>query len=135
MKTLTNQDIVIHVLLNKGASVQLLDQPRLIDERDGDVYAVGGAINRLGNSIRPLTIPIAGFDGDAVQHAIDYVTEARRGMNSAWHGIGFWVPDNEQVVVIDAIDLIEGEYLAVQVGAERGEEAIYSVQRDEVVSL
>lgn len=119
MQTFTNQDIVKYVKTNHGASVGLL----------------GGATNRLGDQIRPLTVPMASFDADAVQHAIDYVTQARRGMNADWHGVGFWVPEGEPVVVIDAIDLIEGLELATSIGTDRGEEAIYSLTNDDVIGL
>lgn len=131
MKTLTNQGIADYVLANHGDTLGLLGGVHRIGRRDGDVFSVGGAVDRLGAPIQALSIPRSMFDADAVQHSIDYVKNARRGMNADWHGVGFWIDqDNPEVVVVDAIDLIMGEALATAVAVERGELAIWSLQRE-----
>ena len=71
-----------------------------------------------------------------MRQSIEYVANQRRGATGNWDGVGFWISDDyPDIVFVDAIDLIMGKQLAMQIGRDRGELAIYSLQRDEVISL
>jgi len=133
----SNAEIAQSVLDNKGGSYYLLPHGLVeVTERDGDVYAVGGALNKYEESIASLFVKVDEFDFEAVQMAIDYVAHHRLGLHNEWAGVGFWIDDEyPDMVCIDAIDIVQGRILAEQLGRQRGELAIYGIQHEEVVSI
>lgn len=121
-----NAEIAEHVMEHGGATVSLLGgRPRIMGARDGDVYLVGGAEDRHGNSIPELHIPVDKFTDSTVEDSIDYVMEHRRGMDDRYTAVGYWVEPGTDLVVIDAVDAIMGYHYAMDVARSRGERAIY----------
>lgn len=133
----SSQEILESIIDNRGATVGLLSGGRrhLLGPRDGDVYCVGGAPDRHGNKIPELNLPMATMDPDTVDLAIDYVEENLRGTSGYWNAAGFWHEPGTELVVVDAVDAIQGRELALSVARERGERAIFHLLTGETIEV
>lgn len=121
MRTTTSQ-IADAVRTNGGATVQLWwNDNHMMDARDGDVYAVGGACDTPSE-----TFPLESFTGGDVEEAIFQARIAWWDKLQPTSCVGFWVHEGE--VHVDLVDVIMGREYALQVAEERGELAIYSLK-------
>lgn len=118
----TYSQIAEAVRANGGATVQLYwNDNHMMDARDGDVYAVGGACDAPSE-----TFPMEDFSAEDVGEAIFQARMTWWDKLQPTSCVGFWV--NENAVHVDLVDMIQGRAYALQVAEERGELAIYSLK-------
>lgn len=133
----SNHEISQAILETGGATVGLLAGGRrdLLGPRDGDVYCVGGAMDGRGHNIPELHLPVATLDDDTIDIAISYVEDHVKGTPGYWAAAGFWHEPGTEIIVVDAIDAIEGRELALSVARERGERAIFHLLTGETIEV
>jgi len=127
----THQEIFEHIRANGGATVQLyFGQDHLMDSRDGDVYLVGGA-----RGVESRMESVHTFSVASVTYWLECIKAkyAETGGMDYYSAAGFWVHDG--LVHIDLVDAYMGREYALQLAAERGELAIYSLATGDVITV